>query len=205
MLGKHDMDTNQKFHLVGLTNSCRANSYNHMLLKHLKSKFQAHIELHIFDISKIPFYEDRAEASAFVDEISKLSALLGQSHGLIVASPEYNHSVPARLKNAFDWMSRMPNKPLLKLPVMLISASTGHLGGVRVQYELRRIFEATDSRVMIKPEVFVGKVHEKFSTAVVCTDHETSDLIKNQFNSFVDWMKNYSLNLSSLEENLAYQ
>ena len=199
------MDSDQKLHLVGLTNSCRANSYNHTLLKHLKSKFEAQVELHIFDISKIPFYEDRAEASSFLNEISELSTLIGQSHGLIVASPEYNHSLPARLKNTIDWMSRMPNKPLLKLPVMLISASTGHLGGVRVQYELRRIFEATDSRVMIKPEVFVGKVHEKFSPAGVCTDQETSDLIKNQFNSFVDWMKNYSLNLSSLEENLAYQ
>ena len=197
------MHSDQKLHLVGLTNSCRANSYNHLLLKHLKSQFEAQVELHIFDISKIPFYEDRAEGGAFSNEIIELSALIAQSHGLIVASPEYNHSVPARLKNTIDWMSRMPNKPLLKIPVMLISASTGHLGGVRVQYELRRIFEATDSRVMIKPEVFVGKVHEKFSTAGVCTDHETSNLIKNQFHSFIDWMKNYSLNLSYLEENVA--
>jgi len=79
------------------------------------------------------------------------------------------------------------------------------LGGVRVQYELRRIFEATDSRVMIKPEVFVGKVHEKFSSAGVCTDHETSELIKNQLDSFIEWMNTYSLNLSSFEENVAYQ
>lgn len=199
------MSSNKKLQLVGLTNSCRANSYNHMLLKHLKSQFEAQADLHIFDISRIPFYEDRAELSSFLNEISELSTLIGQSHGLIVASPEYNHSVPARLKNTVDWMSRMPNKPLLKLPVMLISASTGHLGGVRVQYEFRRIFEATDSRAMIKPEVFIGKVHEKFSPDGVCTDHETGDMIKNQFHSFIDWVRNYSLNLSCLEENLAYQ
>jgi chromate reductase len=199
------MDSDQKLHLVGLTNSCRSNSYNHMLLKHLKFIYQDQVDLDLFDISKIPFYEDRAEANHFSDEISDLANRLGQCHGLIVASPEYNHSVPARLKNTIDWMSRMPKKPLLRLPVMLISASTGLLGGVRVQYELRRIFEATDSRVMIKPEVFVGKVHEKFSSAGVCTDPETSDLIKNQLHSFIDWMKNYSLNLSYLEENIAHQ
>ncbi len=199
------MDSHQKFHLVGLTNSCRANSYNQMVLNHIRVEFHDLVDLHLFDISKIPFYEDRAEALPFSNEISNLSALIAQSHGLIIASPEYNHSVPARLKNTVDWMSRMPNKPLLKMPVMLISASTGHLGGVRVQYELRRIFEATDSRVMIKPEVFIGKVHEKFSPAGVCTDHETSVLIKNQLQSFVDWMKNYSLNLSCLEENVAHQ
>jgi len=198
------MDDGHKFHLVGLTNSCRPNSYNHMLLNHIKSNFQDLIHLDLFDISKIPFYEDRAEAAAFSYAISELSELISHSHGLVVASPEYNHSVPARLKNTIDWMSRMPSKPLLRLPVMLISASTGHLGGVRVQYELRRIFEATDSRVMIKPEVFIGKVHEKFSAAGVCTDHETSALIKNQFESFFDWMKNYSLNLNCLEENVAH-
>jgi chromate reductase len=199
------MASPQKFRLLGLTNSCRASSYNQMVLTHIKTHFEDLVDLHLFDISKIPFYEDRAEAHPFSTEISELSALIGQSHGLIVASPEYNHSVPARLKNTIDWMSRMPNKPLLKRPVMLISASTGQLGGVRVQYELRRIFEATDSRVMIKPEVFIGKVHEKFSSAGVCTDHESCALIKNQLQSFFDWMKNYSLNLNRLEEDVAHQ
>ena len=202
---KHDMDNFQRLQIVGLTNSCRTNSYNHMVLNHIKSKYEDRIDLQLFDISKIPFYEDRAEVSPFSAEISELSRLIGQSHGLVVASPEYNHSVPARLKNTIDWMSRMSNKPLLRLPVMLISASLGHLGGVRVQYELRRIFEATDSRVMIKPEVFIGKAHEKFSPAGVCTDIETNDMIDNQLQSFFEWMKNYSLNLNCLEENIAHQ
>jgi chromate reductase len=199
------MDSLQKFQMVGLTNSCRPNSYNQMVLNHIRSKFSDAINLQLFDISQIPFYEDRAEALPFSDEIGDLSKLLGHSHGLIVASPEYNHSVPARLKNALDWMSRMPNKPLLKLPVMLISASTGHLGGARVQYELRRIFEATDSRVMIKPEVFIGNVSKKFNATGVCTDLETNELIKNQILSFCEWMKSYSLNLNRLEENIAHQ
>lgn len=199
------MNTVHKLRVVGLTNSCRTNSYNQMVLNHIKSEFHDFIDLDLFDISKIPFYEDRAESTHFSSEISALSTLIEQSHGIVVASPEYNHSVPARLKNAIDWMSRMPSKPLLRQPVMLISASTGHLGGVRVQYELRRIFEATDSRVMIKPEVFIGKVHEKFTSSGVCTDRETSDMIKNQFHSFFDWMKIYSLNLSCLEENIAHQ
>jgi len=176
-----------------------------MVLNHIKSKYEDLIDLHLFDISIIPFYEDRAEAAPFSAEISALARLIGKSHGLVVASPEYNHSVPARLKNTIDWMSRMPNKPLLRLPIMLISASLGHLGGVRVQYELRRIFEATDSRVMIKPEVFIGKAHEKFSPAGVCTDVETKGMIDNQLQSFFEWMKNYSLNLNCLEENIAHQ
>jgi chromate reductase len=204
MSEKHDMHKAHKLQIVGLTNSCRANSYNQMVLNHIKSEFHDLIDLHLFDISSIPFYEDRAEAATFSSEISALSTLIEHSHGLVVASPEYNHSVPARLKNTIDWMSRMASKPLLRLPVMLISASTGHLGGVRVQYELRRIFEATDSRVMIKPEVFIGKVHEKFASSGVCTDRETRDMIKNQFHSFFDWMKVYSLNLSCLEENIAH-
>jgi chromate reductase len=198
-------DNQQQFRIVGITNSSRSSSYNQMILKHIKSTFDDVLDLQLFDISSIPFYEDRAEAKPYSSEISMLAELIGKSHGLIVASPEYNHSVPARLKNTIDWMSRMPNKPLLKLPVMLISASTGHLGGVRAQYELRRIFEATDSRAMIKPEVFVGNVNGKFSSSGVCTDRETCDLINNQLKSFIDWMKNYSLNLDSLEENIAHQ
>jgi len=198
-------DKQQPLRVVGLTNSSRPSSYNQMLLKYIKSNFEGAVDLQLFDISGIPFYEDRAEANPYSNEITKLAELIGQSHGIIVASPEYNHSVPARLKNTIDWMSRMPNKPFLRLPVMLISASTGQLGGVRVQYELRRIFEATDSRVMIKPEVFIGKVHEKFLPSGVCTDQETTDLIKNQLKSFIDWIKNYSLNLDCLEENIAHQ
>jgi chromate reductase len=176
-----------------------------MVLQHIKTKYPHFIDLKLFDISKIPFYEDRAETADMALEISALSELMGQCHGLIVASPEYNHSVPARLKNTIDWMSRMPNKPLQRLPIMLISASLGHLGGVRVQYELRHIFDATDSRVMIKPEVFIGKAHEKFTTAGVCTDHETKGMIDNQLQSFFNWMKSHSLHLNCLEENIAHQ
>ena len=93
--------------------------------------------------------------------VEALGRGITDADGLVIVTPEYNYSVPGTLKNAIDWLSRLPSKPLSGKPVALMSSSTGALGGVRAQYHLRQILVAVDARVMNLPEVMIGQVDRK--------------------------------------------
>ncbi len=82
--------------------------------------------------------------------------------GVILATPEYNYSLPPVLKNALDWASRGDIKPFDAKHLAIMSASLSLLGGVRAQYHLRQVCVALNIKVLNKPEVFVMKANEKF-------------------------------------------
>ena len=67
---------------------------------------------------------------------------------MIFCTPEYNFGIPGGLKNAIDWVSRLPNQPFANKPVMMISAAAGILGGGRMQYDLRRCMIFLDALTM---------------------------------------------------------
>ena len=80
---------------------------------------------------------------------------------LVIITPEYNHSIPGGLKNALDWLSRSPLRPLESKPVALQSASPGQLGGARAQEHLRLVMAAVGATVLARPEVIVVQVTGK--------------------------------------------
>ncbi len=74
---------------------------------------------------------------------------------MVIVTPEYNYSVPGGLKNAIDWLSRLPEQPLAGKPVLIQTSSMGAIGGA-AQYHLRQILVFLDAMVMNKPE-FCGR------------------------------------------------
>jgi chromate reductase len=89
---------------------------------------------------------------------------------VLIASPEYNFSVSGVLKNAIDWLSRVPAPPFKDKPVAILSATMGPLGGGRHQYELRKILGSQDALVLVKPEIFINAAHTKFDAEGKLTD-----------------------------------
>ena len=110
-------------------------------------------------------------------------------HGFVVASPEYNASMPGVLKNAIDWVSRLPNQPFAGKPIALQSASPGPLGGGRVQYDMRRAMVFLDAFTLNKPEIFIGgcasKIDEKTGEI---KDEATRGFIKQQLAAFASFV-----------------
>ena len=102
---------------------------------------------------------------------------------------EYNYSIPGVLKNAIDWVSRLPNQPFANKPVAIQSASQGPLGGPRMQYHLRQCLIFNDAFTLNKPEIFVGGVKAKVDEAKgVLTDEPTREIIKQQLAGFAKFI-----------------
>jgi chromate reductase len=108
---------------------------------------------------------------------------------VVIVTPEYNYSVPGVLKNALDWVSRVPNQPFINKPVALQSAAISTLGGGRAQYHMRQIMVFLDAIVFNKPEVFIAvsktKVDEEKG---ILTDQPTRDIIKQQLAAFATFI-----------------
>jgi chromate reductase len=76
------------------------------------------------------------------DNAKRLRDRIAAADGMVIGSPEYNNSIPGGLKNAIDWVSRLPHQPFKGKPVMLMGASPGAYGAVRGQMTLRQVLAA---------------------------------------------------------------
>lgn len=103
----------------------------------------------------LPLYDGDLEAGDGPPENAfRLQALLAEQQGLMVVSPEYNHSIPAPLKNVLDWVSRTPRvrgpQPFAGKVAAIMSASPGALGGIQGQDHVRRVLETVGALVLPK-------------------------------------------------------
>ena len=124
--------------LLGVSGSLRQDSLNTALLRAAQELAPGHIEVVIHRLDDIPLYDGDVEARGFPDAVSALRAAMTAADGLLVAAPEYNHSVSGVLKNAIDWASRRPDGPLDRKPTALLSAAGGS-GGANAQAHLREV------------------------------------------------------------------
>lgn len=117
-------------------------------------------------IGGLPLYDDDLQASeGLPPTVVAIADAIRAADGVIIVSPEYNYSIPGGLKNAIDWISRVPDQPFARKPVALQSASRGMLGGARMQYHLRQTMVFLDARILNRPEVFVGGAAGKVDEA----------------------------------------
>ncbi len=121
----------------------------------------------------------------FPPAVTAMGEAIRAADGVIIVSPEYNYSIPGGLKNAIDWLSRLPEQPFKAKPILIQSASPGALGGARMQYQLRQCFVFLDARVFNAPEVMVGGAMAKFDKDTGdLTDQGTKDFIGKQLAAF---------------------
>ncbi len=155
--------------LVGLIGSLRRGSYNRRLLAAAGRELPASARLDIFErLADIPPYSEDIPAP---DVVRMLRVDIASADGLLIATPEYNASVPGHLKNALDWASRpYPDNSLRDKPAAVIGASTGLFGAVWAQAELRKILSTIGAR-MSDQELALGLAHEAFDDAGLLTRH----------------------------------
>lgn len=132
----------------------------------------------------LPVFDEDLEAAGGMPENAKqLKALFREHHGLIIASPEYNSSVTAALKNAIDWISRTESKEESPLSVLagktaiLCAASPGALGGLRGLVHLRAILGNIGITVL-PDQIALGKSYEAFNPDASLTDPAQQTRIK---------------------------
>ena len=171
--------------IVGICGSLRGASINRMLLNLAGECLPSVSTLQEHDWSEIPPFNADVMAHGLPASVVALRERIRQADAVIIATPEYNFSVPGMLKNALDWVSRGDDQPLQHKPVAILSATPGPLGGARVQYDLRKVLLFMNAAVLVKPEVFVGFAPQKFDASGHCTDATTRGFVQAQMDAFV--------------------
>jgi chromate reductase len=178
--------------ICGIVGSLRRASFNRGLMNAaVELGRDAGLDIQIFDrLAEIPTYNADLDTDETLPEpVAALKLAIGQAAGLIIATPEYNYSVPGGLKNAFDWASRPAGKsPLNRKPAAIMGASTGISGTIRAQLALRQSFLFTDTFALLQPEVLIPRCADRFDAAGNLTDQSTRDLIGRQMQKFAIWI-----------------
>jgi chromate reductase len=179
----------KKITILGFAGSLRKDSYNKALLRTAAELLPKEVELEIFDIEGIPLYNQDLEYE-MPAKVKEFKAKIRAVDAILVATPEYNYSVPGVLKNAIDWASRPPGDNSFDgKPVAVMSASTGMLGGARAQYHLRQVFVTLNMHPINKPEVIVPFAKDKFDENGQLKDDTTRTRIRELLENLVAWTK----------------
>ena len=148
--------------VLAFSGSLREKSYNTALLREAKRLAPAGMGIEIASLREIPLYDADVEARGMPAAVTDLSARVKSADALLIATPEYNFSIPGVLKNAIDWLSRPPlDAVLMRKPVAIVGAG-GRLGSARAQYHLRQVLGCLSMLPVPRPEVFVLSAWEKF-------------------------------------------
>lgn len=178
--------------VFGIAGSLRNGSYNRGLLRAAAEVGrEAGLDIRIYDrLGEIPPYNQDIDTDEARPEVVRdFKREIAESRALVIATPEYNYSVPGILKNAIDWASRPPRKsPLNAKPVAVMGASTGMSGTIRAQLALRQSFIFTDSFALLQPEVLIPKCAERFDEQSNLTDASTRDLVAKQMHELARWI-----------------
>jgi len=176
------------YKVLGLCGSLRQKSFNRYTLRAAGELMPEGLSFEAADLPDLPLYNQDIQDRGFPEALAPFAEKIAQADALLIASPEYNHSLPAVLKNTIDWLSRLP-KPLFQgKPVAIVSASPGLLGGARMQYDLRRILGQLGAMILSRPEVFINLAASKFDADGRLTDETTRKMIAAQLTAFAEWI-----------------
>jgi NAD(P)H-dependent FMN reductase len=185
--------------ILAFAGSLRKASFNKKLVKiAAKGAQDAGAEVTYIDLSDYPlplFNEDEETAQGLPANAAKLKELMIQHDGFLIASPEYNSSIPAVLKNIIDWVSRpRPGEPYLNSfidkAVVLMSASPGDLGGLRCLVQLRALFGNIFS-IVLPQQKSIRKADEAFDEAGHLKDIKKEEEVRDLGKRLADFLKKY--------------
>ncbi|MGT2666698.1 NADPH-dependent FMN reductase [Streptococcus rifensis] len=148
--------------IVG-TNSDR--STNRKLVQFMANHFQEHASIEVLEIKDIPAFNEPEDKQAPA-EMETLSEKILEADGVIISTPEYNHTIPAPLKSVLEWIS-YTSRALINKPTMVVGASLGTLGSSRAQAHLRQILDAPELKARVMPgnEFLLGHSEQAFDAS----------------------------------------
>jgi chromate reductase len=178
-----------KLKVLGFAGSLRTGSYNKALLRAAENFIPEDANLEIFGIDGIPAFNQDIE-NDMPNKVKDFKSKIREADAILIATPEYNYSVPGVLKNAIDWASRpYGDNPFDGKPVAIMSASIGMLGGARAQYHLRQMFVFLNMFPINGPEVIVTFAQDKFDTQGKLIDENTQNFLRQLIQNLINWTR----------------
>jgi chromate reductase len=179
----------QPVKILGFVGSLRKGSYNKTLMRAAVELKPEDATIEVFDLEGIPPFNQDLERQP-PQIVKEFKAKIREADALLIASPEYNYSVPGVLKNAIDWASRPYGDNAFEgKPVAIMSASIGSLGGARAQYHLRQSFIFLDMHPLNRPEVMMPFAQDNVDANGNVTNEHTRQLIRELLEALVQWTR----------------
>ena len=177
--------------VLAFSGSLRKASYNTMLIKACqKLAPAAGMQIEIFErVGEFPLYNDDVKAQGLPAVVEDFRKRLRAANGLLISSPEYNHSLSSVTKTVIDWVSRPPEQPFAGKAIAVTGATIGKLGTAFGQYATRLSFVFLDGRIMNQPEVFVGEAQNKFDKDGNLADAPTLEFLQKYLAAFAAWIR----------------
>ena len=178
------------FRILALAGSLRQGSYNRGLLRAAEELAPEWVEVQFFDIGTLPFFNEDLEAAGEPEVVRRFKSAIGDANAVLIATPEYNGTVPGVLANAMDWASRPPGRSLLRnKPVAVMGAVLGSSGSVNAQAALRGVLSRVGAVVVPDPQVLVPRASRLFDEQVNLRDEDTRQEIRQLIEAVAHWCR----------------
>ena len=173
--------------ILGIVGSLRRESYNLQLMRAAKRRMPNGAELEIFTLDGIPPFNQDDEQQ-LPPKVVQLKSAIRAADALLIATPEYNYSIPGVLKNAIDWSTRpYGDVPLLGKPAAIMGATTGGMGTSRAQYHLRQVLSALNVHTLNQPEMMISQADQAFDEEGGLRDAQRNEQLDKLLNALVRW------------------
>ena len=172
-------------HFIAIVGSNAKQSTNRQLLAYMQREFKSQADIELFEIAGIPGFNEPEDRQA-PESIMLLAQKIQEADGVIISTPEYDHSIPAALKSVLEWLSYSV-QPLINKPVMITGASHGILGSSRAQTHLRQILDSPElkARIMPSSEFLLGQSLQAFDEKGDIKDEQTKAKLAQCFAEFL--------------------
>ena len=176
-------------HVLGISGSLRRASWNTGLLNAAGELLPEGMALEIADLADIPLYNQDHDGPIAPEAVKHLKARIRAADALLIATPEYNGSIPGVLKNAIDWASRPMNDSSLSGKPLAIMGAGGMGGTIRAQLALRQLSTSINTLIINRPQVQIMRSWEKFDAEGKLTDEQARQEIRALLEALAAWTR----------------
>ena len=175
-------------HVLGFAGSLRQKSFNRAALHAAHELLPPDMTLEIFDLAPIPLFNEDVQAQGAPEAVAHFKERIAAANALLIATPEYNYSMPGVLKNALDWASHPINTtPLNGKPLAIMGVSQGPWGTARAQLHMRHSCVYFNTYPLNKPIVQIPHAAAKFDADLRLTDEPTRQQIRALLEALSVW------------------
>jgi chromate reductase len=179
-------------HVLAIPGSLRERSYNRALLQAASELLPDTMTLDLYDLAPIPMFNSDLERGGVPDAVQDFHQRMVAADALLIATPEYNFSIPGVLKNAIDWASRPQangnSAPLNFKPAAILSAA-GRFGGVRAQGHLHDILLHNQVHILQRPQFMLPSAGSHFDDELRLRDEETRLRLQDVLVALEEWTR----------------
>lgn len=179
--------------ILALAGSLRTESYNRMLLREAVGLAPTDMRVEVYDdLGTLPFFDEDLEhiSGDGPPVVRELREKVASADGLLISTPEYNHSFSGVLKNAIEWLSRGRSGSVLGgKPVALVGVTAGAWGTRLAQAAVRQVLFSTESLLLPSPSVFIDDAASRFDSSGALVDERSRVLVRRQLYAFRDWVR----------------